>query len=156
MFLSLIIFDLFFLMIRRPPRSTRTDTLFPYTTLFRSDRRSARLQPFENLAFCVGNGLLRRKEFAVSGSNPCDDRHMGTHKAGESGKLPRMVHAHFEHAVTAVGGHAGKAERHASVVVVAFDGGLDPARRAAFHPPAHGFLGTGPNGRAPFRERRCR
>src|SRR3546814_20216114 len=31
-------FDLFFfLMIRRPPRSTRTDTLFPYTTLFRSE-----------------------------------------------------------------------------------------------------------------------
>src|SRR3546814_2792180 len=28
-------------MIRRPPRSTRTDTLFPYTTLFRSIRRSA-------------------------------------------------------------------------------------------------------------------
>src|SRR3546814_2568428 len=26
-------------MIRRPPRSTRTDTLFPYTTLFRSERR---------------------------------------------------------------------------------------------------------------------
>src|SRR3546814_8925038 len=30
-------FSFFFLMIRRPPRSTRTDTLFPYTTLFRSD-----------------------------------------------------------------------------------------------------------------------
>src|SRR3546814_1156271 len=29
-------FMLFFLRIRRPPRSTRTDTLFPYTTLFRS------------------------------------------------------------------------------------------------------------------------
>src|SRR3546814_7356842 len=29
-------FCFFFLMIRRPPRSTRTDTLFPYTTLFRS------------------------------------------------------------------------------------------------------------------------
>src|SRR3546814_3396571 len=29
-------FVCFFLMIRRPPRSTRTDTLFPYTTLFRS------------------------------------------------------------------------------------------------------------------------
>src|SRR3546814_7259517 len=28
----------FFLMIRRPPRSTRTDTLFPYTTLFRSEQ----------------------------------------------------------------------------------------------------------------------
>src|SRR3546814_2279054 len=32
-------------MIRRPPRSTRTDTLFPYTTLFRSVRRSSREQP---------------------------------------------------------------------------------------------------------------
>src|SRR3546814_16923083 len=31
----------FFLMIRRPPRSTRTDTLFPYTTLFRSQALSA-------------------------------------------------------------------------------------------------------------------
>src|SRR3546814_11188836 len=30
--------SVFFLMIRRPPRSTRTDTLFPYTTLFRSER----------------------------------------------------------------------------------------------------------------------
>src|SRR3546814_15947378 len=29
-------FFIFFLMIRLPPRSTRTDTLFPYTTLFRS------------------------------------------------------------------------------------------------------------------------
>src|SRR3546814_10956352 len=29
---------IFFCMIRRPPRSTRTDTLFPYTTLFRSLR----------------------------------------------------------------------------------------------------------------------
>src|SRR3546814_4300433 len=29
-------------MIRRPPRSTRTDTLFPYTTLFRSHRSCAR------------------------------------------------------------------------------------------------------------------
>src|SRR3546814_2022945 len=32
----------FFLMIRRPPRSTRTDTLFPYTTLFRSCPSSPR------------------------------------------------------------------------------------------------------------------
>src|SRR3546814_20460824 len=32
----LFVIIIFFLMIRRPPRSTRTDTLFPYTTLFRS------------------------------------------------------------------------------------------------------------------------
>src|SRR3546814_12834237 len=35
MVVSIYVF-FFFLMIRRPPRSTRTDTLFPYTTLFRS------------------------------------------------------------------------------------------------------------------------
>src|SRR3546814_9437409 len=34
---SLSMFFFFFLMILRPPRSKRTDTLFPYTTLFRSD-----------------------------------------------------------------------------------------------------------------------
>src|SRR3546814_20654400 len=33
-----ILLLVFFLMILRPPRSTRTDTLFPYTTLFRSTR----------------------------------------------------------------------------------------------------------------------
>src|SRR3546814_16907437 len=38
-------FLFFFLMIRRPPRSTRTDTLFPYTTLFRS--RNADRAPAE-------------------------------------------------------------------------------------------------------------
>src|SRR3546814_15344384 len=37
---------LFCLMIRRPPRSTRTDTLFPYTTLF----RSRKLDPGRELA----------------------------------------------------------------------------------------------------------
>src|SRR3546814_8325604 len=37
-----VFYCVFFLMIRRPPRSTRTDTLFPYTTLFRSDHQSRR------------------------------------------------------------------------------------------------------------------
>src|SRR3546814_11975703 len=50
-------FLFFFLMIRRPPRSTRTDTLFPYTTLFRSpstdlrkwfDHNPARFEEFRN------------------------------------------------------------------------------------------------------------
>src|SRR3546814_155481 len=47
-------------MIRRPPRSTRTDTLFPYTTLFRSDaselvrgRAGLRLGAFQRLAVIV-------------------------------------------------------------------------------------------------------
>src|SRR3546814_7999711 len=40
-----IIVVICFLMIRRPPRSTRTDTLFPYTTLFRSAGGSAQHAP---------------------------------------------------------------------------------------------------------------
>src|SRR3546814_5721563 len=39
-------------MIRRPPRSTRTDTLFPYTTLFRSAIFQP-LQPFDQQRRCL-------------------------------------------------------------------------------------------------------
>src|SRR3546814_3804455 len=35
-------------MLRRPPRSTRTDTLFPYTTLFRSGAKAFHLAPLVN------------------------------------------------------------------------------------------------------------
>src|SRR3546814_7558391 len=45
-------------MIRRPPRSTRTDTLFPYTTLFRSDTREFRVKAgAEGFAIKGGDGL---------------------------------------------------------------------------------------------------
>src|SRR3546814_14267849 len=47
----------FFLMIRRPPRSTRTDTLFPYTTLFRSERLKNALRAGRRLAI-VGGGYI--------------------------------------------------------------------------------------------------
>src|SRR3546814_6498441 len=46
---------IFFLMIRRPPRSTRTDTLFPYTTLFRSLSGLAQAQ----LLRAVKEGAMR-------------------------------------------------------------------------------------------------
>src|SRR3546814_8900769 len=46
-----------FLMIRRPPRSTRTDTLFPYTTLFRSA-----LARGGKMGDADGNGVLTRAE----------------------------------------------------------------------------------------------
>src|SRR3546814_20476984 len=47
----------FFLMIRRPPRSTRTDTLFPYTTLFRSSTGSS-CWPVAGSAFMTTRGRL--------------------------------------------------------------------------------------------------
>src|SRR3546814_11918594 len=43
--LTTVLFIFFLLMIRRPPRSTRTDTLFPYTTLFRSSKWPAPAPP---------------------------------------------------------------------------------------------------------------
>src|SRR3546814_1808794 len=49
----------FFLMIRRPPRSTRTDTLFPYTTLF----RSANQKRYRNLA-SDGSGSIQAQRQA--------------------------------------------------------------------------------------------
>src|SRR3546814_10816617 len=47
----------FFLMIRRPPRSTRTDTLFPYTTLFRSGLRD--IKPQADLPMCQSTSFQR-------------------------------------------------------------------------------------------------
>src|SRR3546814_16483594 len=49
-----IVFFFFFLMTRRPPRSTRTDTLFPYTTLFRSGQRHRVAQHGGRLVALVG------------------------------------------------------------------------------------------------------
>src|SRR3546814_12216030 len=53
-------------MIRRPPRSTRTDTLFPYTTLFRSDPRRLReaVEPVrEHLGVHLAEPRLRKGGF---------------------------------------------------------------------------------------------
>src|SRR3546814_9362929 len=56
---------IFFLMRRRPPRSTRTDTLFPYTTLFRAVRaphtsREYTSRPISSVPIqCAADGGLR-------------------------------------------------------------------------------------------------
>src|SRR3546814_3338947 len=49
----------FFLMIRRPPRSTRTDTLFPYTTLFRSGHQPVRSWPRYRYSDCHASTAAR-------------------------------------------------------------------------------------------------
>src|SRR3546814_1563039 len=51
-------------MIRRPPRSTRTDTLFPYTTLFRSEARGASLRA-GNRRFLVEDVVHAKAEVVV-------------------------------------------------------------------------------------------
>src|SRR3546814_12972340 len=64
---------IFFLMIRRPPRSTRTDTLFPYTTLFRS----------------VGEGPV---SFADADGQPrCDGKGCQGERQGSDTDQPQQV-----------------------------------------------------------------
>src|SRR3546814_14599809 len=55
----MVVCGFFFLMLRRHPRSTRTDTLFPYTTLFRSrlHRDRLRSEPEEGCVELVGGDL---------------------------------------------------------------------------------------------------
>src|SRR3546814_8759057 len=70
-FMSFDYLYVFLLMIRRPPRSTRTDTLFPYTTLFRSqaDCRCHRAHADAGQQDAVGNdrrhGLSQVRESPV-------------------------------------------------------------------------------------------
>src|SRR3546814_17779668 len=67
MCLLLYCYCFFFLMIRRPPRSTRTDTLFPYTTLFRSvvDQADA-----PRLAIAGGEIVFDRVDFGYDPRRP--------------------------------------------------------------------------------------
>src|SRR3546814_1622249 len=53
-------------MIRRPPRSTRTDTLFPYTTLFRSGRAETGRKPAGPVRSRAGSGGCRRRGYVAS------------------------------------------------------------------------------------------
>src|SRR3546814_14497142 len=73
MFLQLLLFGttvFFFLMIRRPPRSTRTDTLFPYTTLFRSPPGSSRRRARPSPPSPRWTGRCRRVRGGVDSTSP--------------------------------------------------------------------------------------
>src|SRR3546814_13120037 len=72
MLVVVFLFLFFFLMIRRPPRSTRTDTLFPYTTLFRSQRGGVPVQ----LQRSPGHDLPGRREQHRTGAG---ERWQGPH-----------------------------------------------------------------------------
>src|SRR3546814_9726318 len=86
-------FLIFFLMLRRPPRSTRTDTLFPYTTLFRSASQCRfaynsnaprrRIQVRNNRTLC------RRPPYPVAGSR----KHRSEEHTSELQSLMRISYA---------------------------------------------------------------
>src|SRR3546814_14675553 len=98
-----------FLMIRRPPRSTRTDTLFPYTTLFRSFADEATLRHVaKRLALDIGaqnqEGCVSARVIYVESGTDED----GLERANRLGELTLAVlqtlpahlstlHQDFEH-----------------------------------------------------------
>src|SRR3546814_15001103 len=84
--LSITLLCCFFFMIRPPPRSTRTDTLFPYTTLFRSaDSRRANesqsIRAARCLPSCAKRLRCRRKIRTESGRM----RHVAVIGSGPAG-----------------------------------------------------------------------
>src|SRR3546814_12141948 len=74
----------FFLMIRRPPRSTRTDTLFPYTTLFRSPPQLRQIYRARYRAGLLGPALCwRAVQFAADGERRHPRRAAGRPRAAD-------------------------------------------------------------------------
>src|SRR3546814_16787274 len=100
MFIVLSFF--FFLMIRRPPRSTRTDTLFPYTTLFRSHSCA----DIRARYYCGGERVVVGATGAVCppvSAAPCSAFASPVQAPGASGAAASFVAASAAGAATGVG-----------------------------------------------------
>src|SRR3546814_12031651 len=118
-------------MIRRPPRSTRTDTLFPYTTLFRSDP-----DVVVNLGFSYLHSKVTDDKFT---SNPRD---FGGGR--EDAVIIKDITNAANSAVASSSGSAAGVKALVNGVTPVINGGFVPgeARVATRHPtttlPAHG------------------
>src|SRR3546814_15111745 len=90
----------FFLMIRRPPRSTRTDTLFPYTTLFRSHISEGRHMAQEIATLAGGCFWCTEAVFnTLKGVLAVESGYIGGHKANPT----------YEEVCTGTTGQIGRA-----------------------------------------------
>src|SRR3546814_9195174 len=89
-------------MIRRPPRSTRTDTLFPYTTLFRSAKGAARrgeqpdldLRQRELRGVGGDDQVAHQRELAAAAEGEAVDRaddRLRDRMRGETAETPRLL-----------------------------------------------------------------
>src|SRR3546814_4532233 len=88
-------------MIRRPPRSTRTDTLFPYTTLFRSvelHRGELKLRSQRGVgtiaSICLPQPMGESSQIAESEAQPSNDKRSEEHTS-ELQSLMRISYAVF-------------------------------------------------------------
>src|SRR3546814_9035666 len=88
-------------MIRRPPRSTRTDTLCPYTTLFRSeglDEGSGKIENNGALSACPGLGKELAEGNGLAGAGRADQHGMAlleSPRPGDAREMCRTVEAGF-------------------------------------------------------------
>src|SRR3546814_19570334 len=78
-------------MIRRPPISTRTDTLFPYTTLFRSGRHEPALAIRKPGSQGANLATRSAGSTEIAGWPTCEARAPPDHEATESGLLPKRT-----------------------------------------------------------------
>src|SRR3546814_17952865 len=124
-------------MIRRPPRSTRTDTLFPYTTLFRSgDQPAGQEQRAEDGPNIMVGGTITFQRLdplimvVDGGQGGAPRRHIG--KTARSG-LADIEHGIARHRIIAI-----EAVAASDAFGRAFDHGLNTPYRQApgHHPPA--------------------
>src|SRR3546814_16627364 len=123
-------------MIRRPPRSTRTDTLFPYTTLFRSFNDARR---FGMMDLIEPDAIAGHKLLAGLGPEPLDDAFTAAVLAAAlSAKKTPMKAALLDQTVVAGLGNIYVCE-------ALFRAGIDPRKLA----------GSVKIGRASCRERGC-
>src|SRR3546814_7986507 len=122
-------------MIRRPPRSTRTDTLFPYTTLFRSQLERGPEIDRRQVAMAIGGkieiGIAAHRQFRLLAQprQPLSGKVPGQRvvvDAGEEGFLPLKFLARARRLAQAVPGeivdplelaaHADRSEEHTSEI----------------------------------------
>src|SRR3546814_8861872 len=100
-------------MIRRPPRSTRTDTLFPYTTLFRSPEDEGQHRHRQHRGHEPGSDLIH---LLLDGSLAALRLGHHLHNAGEHGFSAHMLGGHDKGAlfIDRAAGHWIRSEEHTS------------------------------------------
>src|SRR3546814_18314329 len=92
-------------MIRRPPRSTRTDTLFPYTTLFRSARRPGTAGP---------DAIHPGRPAGFLQTHQAELRPGGGYRAGPEPGRDRAAHRPAQPVAIHANGGARRSEEHTS------------------------------------------
>src|SRR3546814_10624318 len=112
----------FFLMIRRPPRSTLTDTLVPYTTLFRSDRLLGNAGSFHHAFRQVGldhfPGIWEEEGVAAEAAFVAVDAKIAAQAVVSSAAAQQVVAGEAVHQIVPAAAFQGLRRRRAANGVV--------------------------------------